>query len=168
MKLVKISAILSALILTTGSAFAACPAGFEIASFDEASANVQEACATLGTWDIARLKGGGSMDGRGYGCKIRNSDDRPLGNVLCKKTSVQNVKGNSCHSGSKLLDPVTALQSSKATCALLGEWDIAQLAGGGSMDGPGYQCGVRLSDTRHLGNALCTKYTFIEGYGDSL
>jgi hypothetical protein len=35
------------------------------------------------------------------------------------------------------------------------------------MDGSGYQCGVRISDARELGDALCVKRTFQETYGDA-
>jgi hypothetical protein len=60
-----------------------CPAGYSLATTDEALANTAATCAKLGTWDIARLDGGGSMDGPGYGCVIRDADSRTLGHALC-------------------------------------------------------------------------------------
>ncbi len=60
-----------------------CPAGSALISPQEARARQAELCGKLGTWDIARLDGGGSMDGPGYGCAIRDSDTRTLGNALC-------------------------------------------------------------------------------------
>jgi len=40
-------------------------------------------------------------------------------------------------------------------CQQLGEWFIARLANGGSMDGPGYGCQIRSADTRSLGHTVC-------------
>lgn len=62
-----------------------CPAGYKLATPQLARSKVQKACGVLGTWYIARLAGGGSMDGRGYQCKIRDKDTRGLGNSLCSK-----------------------------------------------------------------------------------
>ncbi|GAA6180886.1 hypothetical protein NBRC116594_23240 [Shimia sp. NS0008-38b] len=42
-------------------------------------------------------------------------------------------------------------------CSHLATWDIARLAGGGSMGGPGYQCSTFQDDSRGMGAALCTK-----------
>lgn len=44
----------------------------------------------------------------------------------------------------------------------LGRWDVVRLAGGGSIDGPGYQCKTRTSDTRSLGHILCSDSAHIE------
>lgn len=62
-----------------------CGDGYRLATYAEASDNRQAACDVLGQWYIARLAGGGSMDGPGYQCKTRKSDDRKLGNSLCVK-----------------------------------------------------------------------------------
>ena len=51
------------------------------------------------------------------------------------------------------VDEATA--TAETLCPLLGQWHIARLADGGSMDGPGYGCGVRVSDARPLGHTLC-------------
>jgi hypothetical protein len=53
----------------------------------EALANQNAYCALLGDYDIIRLANGGSMDGPGYGCKIRYEDRRDLGGVLCRNLS---------------------------------------------------------------------------------
>jgi ABC-type amino acid transport substrate-binding protein len=60
-----------------------CPAGWLPLSVGAAQANKSTACGVLAQWDIARLAGGGSMDGAGYDCQIRASDTRTLGNSLC-------------------------------------------------------------------------------------
>jgi hypothetical protein len=60
-----------------------CPQGQAHVSLADAEANRAAICAKLGTWDIARLAGGGSMDGGGYKCQTRASDDRQLGHSLC-------------------------------------------------------------------------------------
>ena len=36
----------------------------------------------------------------------------------------------------------------------MGQWFIARLAGGGSLDGPGYECRMRPNDGRDLGHIL--------------
>lgn len=61
-----------------------CPAGNTLLTVAEAQANQSAVCGVIGTWDIVRLAGGGSMDGAGYGCGIRSSDTRTLGSVLCR------------------------------------------------------------------------------------
>jgi len=77
-----------------------CPSGYGLATPQEARADQQNACQVLGTWYIARLAGGGSMDGPGYKCKIRDKDDRNLGHSLCKKEAkpqcfwMENYSGN--------------------------------------------------------------------------
>lgn len=50
----------------------------------DALANQDAYCQLLGDYDIIRLANGGSMDGPGYGCKIRYEDRRSLGGVLCR------------------------------------------------------------------------------------
>lgn len=61
-----------------------CPAGYTLVTPQEARANQKAACQALGTWYIARLAQGGSMDGSGYKCQIRDNDKRGLGHSLCK------------------------------------------------------------------------------------
>ncbi|GHG62197.1 hypothetical protein [Comamonas sp. JC664] len=61
-----------------------CPPGTALLSPTEAEARQSEVCALLAPWDVARLAGGGAMDGSGYGCGIRYWDTRSLGNALCQ------------------------------------------------------------------------------------
>jgi len=68
-----------------------CPAGTSLVTVSEAQANQSTVCNAMGAWDIARLAGGGSMDGAGYGCGIRASDTRSLGKSLCRPTPAQTV-----------------------------------------------------------------------------
>lgn len=61
----------------------ACPAGHQPLSLADAQRERARICGMLGQWFIARLAGGGSIDGNGYGCQLRASDPRPLGHTLC-------------------------------------------------------------------------------------
>ena len=58
------------------------PQAGNLVSYNEALRHEKELCSILGQWDIARLANGASMDGRGYGCKIRPDDSRTLGNAI--------------------------------------------------------------------------------------
>jgi len=117
-----------------------CPQGYQHMTFDEAQSNAQQVCETLGTWDIARLADGGSMDGPGYDCKIRESDDRELGHSICilNQTSEEEIFG--CYwmenySGNYNWVPVTEISLfniSKAECFALDSCDGGLgLSGGG-------------------------------------
>ena len=122
----------------------------------EYQANKTQACNRMGQWYIARIEGGASVDGPGYSCKSRKGDSRDLGHSLCAKyTYSRPSAGASCRPGFKLATPNQVRRSNSAACSKLGQWDIVRLAGGGSMDGPGYGCKVRLKDTRPLGHSLC-------------
>ena len=61
----------------------ACPLGSQPLSLGDAQREQGRICGMLGEWFIARLAGGGSIDGRGYGCQIRASDPRTLGHTIC-------------------------------------------------------------------------------------
>ncbi len=61
-----------------------CPADSRMVGHDEAVAARHDICRILGAWSIARLAEGGSMDGPGYRCGIRDRDERDLGHILCK------------------------------------------------------------------------------------
>lgn len=63
--------------------------------------------------------------------------------------------GERCDQGARPVSIDEARGQHEALCALLGEWDIARLADGGSMDGPGYGCTIKARDDRPLGHALC-------------
>lgn len=49
----------------------------------EARRDLRRVCRSLDRWAIARLAGGASMDGPGYGCKVRDYDRRRLGHSVC-------------------------------------------------------------------------------------
>ena len=77
-----------------------CPAAYNLLTPQEATADQANVCRMLGSWYIVRLAGGGSMDGPGYGCKIRSQDSRSLGQSLCKKQFGPEVtKGQSVTTG---------------------------------------------------------------------
>lgn len=65
-----------------------CPTGYSHVSLSEAADNNNrdKLCNILGEWDIARLANGASMDGKGYGCKVRSDDNRGVGHSLCKRS----------------------------------------------------------------------------------
>jgi hypothetical protein len=65
----------------------ACPSGSVLVTYNEALKFRASLAKILGTWDIARLANG-SMDGGGYSFKVRPSDNRTLGNALCKELSL--------------------------------------------------------------------------------
>lgn len=64
---------------------------------------------------------------------------------------------NSCPNGYQLMTVREANNNKNQVCSMLGQWYITRLAGGGSMDGPGYKCGIRSHDNRGLGNSLCVR-----------
>lgn len=66
-----------------------CPRGYVLASPNFARAHQNQACRALGRWYIARLAGGGTMRGWGYGCKIRNFERRGVGDSLCVRIWVR-------------------------------------------------------------------------------
>ncbi|MFY2557505.1 hypothetical protein ACN469_07760 [Corallococcus terminator] len=61
-----------------------CAPGQTLLSPSEARTRSAEVCAKLATWDIARLSGGGTIHGPGYGCIIRDVDPQGVGHALCK------------------------------------------------------------------------------------
>jgi hypothetical protein len=69
--------------------------------------------------------------------------------------AIRPVDGTACPGGQTLVSVAEAAAHRDAVCAKLGPWDIVRLAGGGSMDGPGYHCGTRDHDDRSLGAVLC-------------
>ena len=146
----------------------ACPTGYSLATPAEALANQAAVCSKLGTWDIARLSGGGSMDGPGYGCGIRSTDTRSLGHSVCKQAvrSTRGIGDGVCPSGYTVANSMVARANQSSICSTLGTWDIARIAGGGSMDGPGYGCGIRDADSRSLGNTVCVQLDFVRPVGD--
>lgn len=73
------------------------------------------------------------------------------------QTAYTKATGEACPSGQRNVELWEVKKDAKAACAALAEWDIARLANGASLSGSGYQCGVKESDTRKLGHALCAK-----------
>ena len=61
------------------------PLGTFHATHVEAVQNNEAICGLLGQWDITRLANGAAIDGPGYGCEVRVSDDRGMGASVCKK-----------------------------------------------------------------------------------
>ncbi|HSS78893.1 MAG TPA: transporter substrate-binding domain-containing protein [Thermoanaerobaculia bacterium] len=83
--------------------------------------------------------------------------------VAASAIEIKNVKGDgTCPADWVLLSAAEAKANQAAACRVLGQWDIARLAAGGSMDGPGYNCQIRSSDKRTLGNSLCIKPETLE------
>lgn len=64
--------------------------------------------------------------------------------------------GNSCPSGLRSPTFSEVSNNKAAICSILLEWDIARIGGGGSLSGFGYQCGLFATDTRALGDSICT------------
>jgi hypothetical protein len=161
------SALAGEVVRVTGDT--SCPSGYVPASAREVRANANAICGQLGVWDIVRLAGGGSIDGPGYGCNIRDLDSRGLGHSLCMKPTQFTVTTGDgyCPSGYNVTNPLVARANANAICGQLGTWYIARLAGGGSIDGPGYGCNILDSDTRGIGHTVCAQYSFARVTGDS-
>jgi formylglycine-generating enzyme required for sulfatase activity len=62
-----------------------CPADSTFVTYEEAIENRELLSRKLEDWDIAKIGGGGSMDGPGYGSTIRDKDDRSFGHSICKR-----------------------------------------------------------------------------------
>ncbi len=139
-----------------------CPANHSLATFDEAQQNQDELCDMIDAWGIARLEGGGSMDGSGYGCGIRAEDDRSLGSTMCQDQGAFAVgQGDTpCPLGYRYLTADEARDHSESLCSALEEGEIARLAGGGSLDSK--DCKVLDSDDRDLDYSLCTSGSLSE------
>jgi len=56
---------------------------FEQVDRSDPQSENEKACGAIGEGDIVRLAGGGSISGRGYGCKTLKDDPRNLGASLC-------------------------------------------------------------------------------------
>jgi hypothetical protein len=145
-----------AMKFTRGTGDGVCPSGYTVASSTAVRANASLICNHLGTWDVGRLSGGGSMDGSGYGCRIRERDARSLDHTICVELDfVKAIGDRPCPAGTALISPQKARARRAELCNELDPWDIVRLDGGGSMSGPGYDCKIRNADTRILGQALC-------------
>jgi hypothetical protein len=97
----RLSLLLGALIAATPAlaldaivvAGKTCPANTTPVTYQEAVASQRELCQKMGPWFIARLAGGGSLDGPGYECRMRPNDDRDLGHILCKTAAAGPAPG---------------------------------------------------------------------------
>jgi hypothetical protein len=61
-----------------------CPSGRMGITYEQAQAHNWDICHAMGSWDIARIEGGGSISGRGYNCKVLAEDSRTLGTTVCQ------------------------------------------------------------------------------------
>jgi hypothetical protein len=95
-------ALLSGALIGAGPALAVdaivvagktCPANTTPVTYDEAVASQSDLCHKMGPWFIARLAGGGSLDGPGYDCRMRPNDTRDLGHILCKTAAAGPAPG---------------------------------------------------------------------------
>jgi hypothetical protein len=67
------------------------------------------------------------------------------------------VTGETCPIFSTLVTYKEAVENQALLSKKLDTWDIAKLADGGSMDGPGYNSKIREKDDRSFGHALCKR-----------
>ena len=80
-----------------------CPSGSRLMTYQEALAEQNKVCNSLGQWYIGRLAENSSIDGPGYQCKIRQADARALTNAVCVAApvppawSVSAIHNNSGH-----------------------------------------------------------------------
>lgn len=138
-----------------------CPAGYDVATLNEAAANSEAWCRQLGAWGIARVGVMGTIYGMGYNCKINQADVLGVGNVICVKRALSNLKiihdSNEfrCGTGNSLLSAAEVKANVNTYCTLLGNWDIVRLQGGGSLSGLGYNCAILNENKASLAASLC-------------
>ena len=66
----------------------ACVLPYRPVTVEQARQNQALLCRKLDRWQVSYLADGGSMDGKGYGCKIRGIEERDsLDSILCLKNS---------------------------------------------------------------------------------
>ncbi|WP_437735352.1 hypothetical protein [Sorangium sp. So ce1335] len=144
-----------------------CPVGYRPLMAVEAFWAFVGGCDQLPYSGVFRLADGGSIDGPWNSCQQHADDTRELEYTLCKPnyelfdiggTTFAVVRGGEqCIEGFELVDWDTASAYSDELCTHVGYWGIARIGGGGSIDGPGYGCGMRATDPRPLGDALCVE-----------
>jgi hypothetical protein len=98
-----------------------CPSGSRLMTYQEALAEQNKVCHSMGQWYIGRLAENASIDGPGYSCKIRQGDNRPLTNAVCVAAaapswSVSAIHNNSGHELS-IYVPIRDRQTLTATNA---------------------------------------------------
>ncbi|MDE1460687.1 hypothetical protein [Spartinivicinus poritis] len=145
-----------------------CSSGYSLVNPNEVKANYTDICSMLGSWDIVRLANGASLDGPGYGCKMRANDTRKLGHSLCKQPTQFTARARDyyCEAGETMVSSLVANAHSEAACDVLGDWYIARLLDGGAMDGPGYGCNLKPREEQLLGHTLCATYSHMKVSGD--
>lgn len=144
-----------------------CPSGYSLVNPDEVKANYTGICSMLDSWDIVRLANGVSLDGPGYGCKMRANDARKLGHSLCKQPTqfTASPRDYYCEAGDTMVSSLVANAHQGEACDALGSWYIARLLDG-AMDGPGYGCNLKPREEQLLGHTLCATYTHMKVSGD--
>lgn len=136
-----------------------CPSGTVMVTPDVAYTYKSQVCPAIGNNASARIAGGGAMSSASGGCTVRLKDATAQPVTLCDKIVFQVANGdNTCPAGTRLATvQEAALFNSQACGALSGnQWYIARLAGGGAIGGSGYNCAVNPSESKALGNSLCT------------
>ncbi|WP_437959437.1 hypothetical protein WME76_07150 [Sorangium sp. So ce119] len=144
-----------------------CPAGYTPLTPLDAFWTFVFSCDELPYSGVFRLADGSSIDGPWNGCQQHADDTRELDYVLCKPnyelfeiggTTFAVVRGGEqCLEGFELADFATVSANSAEICSHVGLWGIARIGGGGSIDGAGYDCNVRATDSRPLGDAICVE-----------
>jgi hypothetical protein len=167
----------------------ACGAGSRHVTPDEAR-NDRRLCEMLGHWDIVRLAGGGALDGPGYGCQVRTSDERAMGTALCVTGDglpppeapdpdgppqgwrmraddpgdgdyrFHVVPGAACPAGSRIATAAEA--DDPEACGQIGSWDLVRLADGLAIGGRGHGCRVAATDPADLDETLCMVETLLD------
>jgi hypothetical protein len=136
-----------------------CPPNEYLMPVAEARAHQEALCAQLGSFDLIRLAGGGTLAGPAYGCTVQDLDFRTPGASLCMPRPLppyfKSQGDNVCPANAALMSPETAVAKRTELCAYLGRWDIVRLSGGGSMVGSGAGCVIRTQDTQPMGWSLC-------------
>ncbi len=90
------------------------------------------------------------------------NDNRPIVKIPFSVRGLTIVEGEACADGTRLVTQAEFETHRAQVCAGLGQWGIVRLAGGGSADGPGYECKSRATDSRSLGGALCAASVDVE------
>ncbi|WP_437940396.1 hypothetical protein [Sorangium sp. So ce341] len=144
-----------------------CPVGYAPLTPLDAFWTFIGGCDELPYSGVFRIADGSSIDGPWNNCQQHADDTRELEYTLCKPnyelfdidgTTFAVVRGGEqCIDGFELVDFATASEYSEEICLHVGLWGIARIGGGGSIDGPGYDCNIRASDPRPLGDAICVE-----------
>ncbi|WP_437304275.1 hypothetical protein [Sorangium sp. So ce388] len=144
-----------------------CPAGYTPLTQLDAFWTFVASCDELPYSGVFRIADGSSIDGPWNNCQQHADDTRELDYTLCKPnyelfeidgTTFAVVRGGEqCLEGFEHVDFATASAYSAEICTHVGYWGIARIGGGGSIDGVGYDCNVRATDSRPLGDAICVE-----------